>query len=149
MQVDKNIISDEYIAILKDNRKNKSPKVLGVVRFYIFGNPQGKNIKPRMQIEIKNTDNTIIWDTVFDTIPPTLQDMNLVERNIVNLTYGLHNTSVDIKLWDNGCKKHVLRYNQQKFNLLDIFKDILSDSYQASKWIAKQALNRMWTNDTI
>ena len=139
---DKHIISDEYLVNFID-ANNRNLDI--TLRVYIWGNPEGKNIKPRIQIEVI-TSTGIIWDEIFDVVPMTIKDINEIELATINHTYGNKNTSVTIGLWDNGCQKHINRFNHDKMEFGKIFRDIQSDSYQASKWIAKQVCSDIYGN---
>lgn len=139
--MDKYLLSDEYLV--------RSGNI--TTRIYIFGNSKGENIKPRIQVELKDLEGKIIWDKNYDKIPLSKSDLNEINKKIMNYTWKKERDSVVISKWDNGAQKYIELGGilMTGWNIKKLFQEILLDSHQSSNYLARKAYDILWERDEI
>ncbi len=126
---EKQIISDEYLI--------RSGTI--TIRIYLFGNSQGKNIKPRIQVEIKDADGHVLWDKNYDSIPLLPDDLGEIDLQICAYSFMKERQCSVIVKWDNGAQKYIKLFEVlTAWKIKNIFKDILLDSHQSCRYLASK-----------
>ena len=126
----KTILSDRYL-IEAGTVKEK---------FYIFGNPEGKTIKPAIQVELYNSEGTLMWDNYYKNIPLTRKDLIEIDEVFSKYTFEKERDSAKISKWDNGAQENIKLFDVVKgWNIKSIVKNILLDSHQSKEYLARKA----------
>lgn len=142
---ERDVISDEYISEIGDI----------ILRTYIWGNSEYKNVKPRMQVRIYKNDE-IVFDKNYNEMPPTKDDISEIERNILkagNFYFrnnilvtmkGRKEIDYDLKKWENTLKKYIPKSISGQFNTKDLYQEMLCDSEQVNSYLARKYVNDLW-----